>query len=322
MKENILYIAPYFFEYHDIIKEKLSEKYHVTAFHLTPHSIPYKFTQIFHIDRLAERQVQTHYRRMLRYLDEKGISFNTIFIIKGSYIPDFFYDFLKTRYPDARYIQYLWDDIRIDRKSVETFRYFDKVLSFNPDDCRQYNLIFRPFFYMDDDRQITPYMQRENDMCCIWSYDNYRGVFLDKLNAELRDHKDITTHFHLKGSYLLYMLSYPTASKVKAHYHNYGLTYKQMIQLLLQSKSQIEIPHPMQGGLTTRPFESLSTSTKIITTNANIKDYDFYHPDNILVISRDNPKIDYDWLKIPYREIDSDIKRQYTLESFLNDILR
>ena len=91
--------------------------------------------------------------------------------------------------------------------------------------------------------------------------------------------------------------------------------------ILLSSNVVVDIQHPRQTGLTMRTIEMLGLGKKLITTNADIRNYDFYNPRNILVIDRDNPVIDEDFIRTPYEEIDEDIRKRYSLEGFVREII-
>lgn len=70
-----------------------------------------------------------------------------------------------------------------------------------------------------------------------------------------------------------------------------------------------------------RTVEMLGLGKKLITTNADIRNYDFYNPQNILVIDRDNPVIDEDFIRSPYEQIDENIRKRYSLEGFVRELI-
>ena len=321
MRSDLLFIAPDFFNYSSIILEELRRSYEVTYFTLYPKTTLFKCASIFKLEKGEASLIDNHYTKITTVLEKSNKHFETILIIKGSPIPHEFYDWLKAKYPSARFIQYLWDDIRVDTNSVETFKYFDKILSFNPDDCMAYGLEFRPFFFKEDLVAPKPYMSRTYDLSIFWSYSNNRAEFLHRLVCanNLIDSHD--NYFYLNGSRLLYLMNYRTARKVRDYYHSTPTPYAEMMKILNDSKCQIEIPHPLQKGLTTRPFETLASKTKIITTNREIINYDFYNPSNIMVISEESPVIDFAWLKEPYHEIPEDILKKYSLSTFIKTLL-
>ena len=82
------------------------------------------------------------------------------------------------------------------------------------------------------------------------------------------------------------------------------------------SKIIIEIQREEQIGLSFRVFEALGQRKKLITTNADIVNYDFYHSQNILVIDEDNIHIPEDFVNSPYLPVNELILNQYRLDNW------
>lgn len=60
---------------------------------------------------------------------------------------------------------------------------------------------------------------------------------------------------------------------------------------------------------------------KLITTNFNIKEYDFYNENNILVIDSENPKINLAFFEKPYEEIPTEILKKYIINGWIENML-
>lgn len=316
--ETILFIAPPFFDYPVIINRELSKRYNVVQYPLYPKNFVQRIVSFLGINSVTGLILDNHYRTIENDIVLHEYSFAKILIIKGSLVPDFFYKWLKRRYSSAQFIQYLWDDIRIDQKALTTFDYFDKILSFNLVEAQKYKLEFRPFFFRE---KLLPIENRRYDLVGVFSYSNYRAQVLDSVCKIL--HQDNTKYkIHIKGSKLLYLLNHSKAKMIREFYSQKSISYEALIETISQSRAELEIPNPLQIGLTTRPFEALGTETKIITTAESIREYDFYSPDNISIISPYNVKIDLDWLRAPYKKLNSEIINKYSLKTFIDDILK
>ena len=87
-----------------------------------------------------------------------------------------------------------------------------------------------------------------------------------------------------------------------------SLNRNEVLKIFKESKAIIDCPLPNQRGLTMRTFEVLALKRKLITTNKNIKDYEFYTPDNIFIIESDKEII-------PMEFINTDFNKNYTLSS-------
>ncbi|MFD2598101.1 hypothetical protein ACFSQ3_03970 [Sphingobacterium corticis] len=93
------------------------------------------------------------------------------------------------------------------------------------------------------------------------------------------------------------------------------ISYLENIRNVVNADIIIDICVEGHQGLSFRVFESLSLSKKLITTNSSIKQYDFYHPNNIFVWDGSNAKDLSDFLEKPIFVVQSQIRNKYT---FLN----
>lgn len=98
------------------------------------------------------------------------------------------------------------------------------------------------------------------------------------------------------------------------------LSNRRMMQYLLRSRCSLDIQFKHQSGITTRAIEALPAKTKILTNNENIKLYDFYRPENIMIIDPSRPKIDKAWLREPFADVDEDILRRYSITAWVEEV--
>ena len=84
----------------------------------------------------------------------------------------------------------------------------------------------------------------------------------------------------------------------------------------------MDVENAGQHGLTMRSIEMVGLQKKLITTNRDIVNYDFYHPDNILILDRENPVADRNFFEKPYKVLEEEIYRKYSLSSWLTEILQ
>lgn len=87
------------------------------------------------------------------------------------------------------------------------------------------------------------------------------------------------------------------------------------------STIMIDIQRPEQVGLTFRVFESLGYRKKLITTNKDVVNYDFYNPNNILVLDPENIKIPESFLESEYQEVPEEIFNKYQIKNWVKKIL-
>lgn len=99
------------------------------------------------------------------------------------------------------------------------------------------------------------------------------------------------------------------------------IQYEENIYFLNQSDLLIDIVNPIHNGLSFRTFEAIYYKKKLVTNNSLIKNYDFYHQNNILVWDGENINDLSDFLARPYVEIDSKIIEKYGFKNWIKNIL-
>jgi len=94
----------------------------------------------------------------------------------------------------------------------------------------------------------------------------------------------------------------------------------QIIKIFEDSKYILDAPQKGQTGLTIRTIECLGAKKKLITTNKDIINYDFYNENNILVfdgeINKDSP-----FFVNEYEDIDAYIYEKYSLKNWLKTMI-
>ena len=71
-----------------------------------------------------------------------------------------------------------------------------------------------------------------------------------------------------------------------------------------------------------RNIEILGLKRKLITTNKDIVNYDFFNENNIFILDRNNPIIDISFLEKPYVMLNEDIYKKYSLKNWIIEVLK
>ena len=95
------------------------------------------------------------------------------------------------------------------------------------------------------------------------------------------------------------------------------IPYAENIKYVFQSKCIIDIVQPGQTGLTLRPLEALFYKKKLITTNIEIQNYDFYKQENIFIWGKDSISDLPAFLASPYKEVSNNIVLRYTINEWV-----
>ena len=231
---------------------------------------------------------------------------------------------LRTAFPKAKFILYLWDSI-VNTDTTAIIPYFDKAYSFDKNDVNVNQLLtYRPAFYLDQYKEIADKHYNEIDLFFFGTIHSDRLEVLNKIKIQLYiQGLHFYSYMYFPGRIMYYKKYLEDKNIRKTSLKEFQinlLNLDQTINFVLKSKASLDIQHPAQTALTLRPIEMLGAKRKLVTTNQNIKSYDFYDEQNILIIDRNNPVIDKEYFSIPYRPVNTDIYKKYSLHSWLKDV--
>ena len=262
------------------------------------------FSKIFLNRNIKDVHNQKILQERINNLQEK---YDLIFAIHPDFLDDKTLHFLKSK--TDKFIAYYWDTISFLPRKKKIIPFFDKVYSFDSQDCKEYNLPLLTNFYYYEPAPA----EIDKTLFCISHLEKRRYKLFNEMGKFLEEN-NITYRFMTKQS----------VEKLKSPYIEYmkeSIPYPEMLKLLNHYEVILDIAKPNQAGLSFRIFESIGMNKKIITNNAAVMEYDFYNPNNILVIDFDNLVIPTAFFQTPYQPIDETIKQKYHLRSFVQTIV-
>lgn len=244
---------------------------------------------------------------IIKKLAENNERQDVILTIKGDFIDS--KSILEFKKFTKKSIAFFNDSISRCPKIKRVIPAFDEVYSFEKEDCKKYNLKFITnwIYPIQTDNKEKEQFQVYN----ISSKDK-RSVLLSKIALILKRNKInykiiiFDKKNRKQDPNLEYTPKQIPLAEVNENLHN--------AQVLL------DINRIGQSGLTFRVFESIGLEKKLITTNAVIKNYDFYNPNNILIIDEDKPSISLDFFNSKYEKIPEVLFQKYTLEEWINQV--
>lgn len=310
---KITIIYPFAYGYIDLVVKELKSHSNITVTEIKTDTIKYQYPNPFAktwngITKLFGKNIKKEYFRnqILGQVREKQ---DITFIIR----PDLFDVSLleKLKKKTENFIAYYYDSCKKYPKQVDLIPFFDEIYSYENEDIEKYNFIETSNFIYDESI-VTEDIRY--DIFNISSYDSR----IDEINRIANALSDAG----LKIYFILFYfkkLSFPNLISVTEY-----LSLKETKKLISESRSMLDVQRIDQNGLSFRTFESLGYRKKLITTNKMVREYDFYHPNNMFVINSD--KIDTneikDFLRLPYVEIPQDILKKYNLKSFTEKIFK
>ncbi len=291
MAQKVLFICPRYFNYHTLIRDTLKDVgYEVDL-------ISYKTDSLMALvlSKIGIRNLFNGYFKKI-FNKIRRNKYDILFVVKGDVLSIVEWEKIFSHIDIPNKYMYQWDSIRnIDYRKLIPL--FDKVFSFDRLDCNEYNSIhYLPLFYNLDNhyQDSTPIY----DLLFVGIWHSDRIAILDKIYSQAKA-ANLKVYFKIYYPFFTWLLL-----RLKGHVINSPfLTFRKISKtkmnwLYSKSRSIIDIAHPFQSGLTMRTMECIGANKKLITTNKYICQERFYDPDNIRVIDRSNPIIDFSFLEI------------------------
>lgn len=325
--KNIILISPRYFNYETEIKEALEKK--GAYVHYINDRI--KDSTLNKAQFRLNLQGKRGRKRVLMYFDEhlkqatneREIDY-LIAIIPEGFSKEII-EYYKAKLKNTIFILYMWDSIENRPYILDTLSLYDRTYTFDKNNSVKYNLTFRPLFYTDEYYWIGQAPANfEYDLSFIGTAHSDRYVVIKNLLESAGKKLNTFLFFYLQHPLvaLYYKLTDPEFKKVKIKDVSFnGLSKQNVLRIIEKSRCVIDINHPKQTGLTIRTLEVLGARRKLITTNSDIVNYDFYNANNILVIERQNPNLLESFLEIPYEPLDNELYNRYSISSWINDVL-
>lgn len=326
--KNILLIMPNFFNYPEIISNELTSMgYTVDFFDDRPSTNPWMKAAIRINKRIVNSSIKKYFDNMMKTVGNK--KYDVVFLISGQSLSftEEMIKSLKRSQPQAEFCLYQWDSVNNFPYIERMQKYFDRCFSFDREDvANNPKLSFLPLFYSRQYENIGEKTKKKfkYDFCFVGTAHPKKYKFIREMSAQLKavyPRQFIYFYFPSKIVYFYRKLVNIELRNAKMNeFHYTPLKGGDMEQIYLESRCVLDSPQEGQLGLTIRVLEALGAKKKLITTNADIVNYDFYRPENIYVY---DGHFNYDsiFFKKDYVKVDDDIYKKYSLRSWLDKII-
>lgn len=314
LNKKVLFIGIGFYDYDKAIVEKLTEfGYDVTYFWSSITNFQYKVLRRLYLGKLAEKYLQNLRTKAIHQLTKNN---DIVFIIKGENLTQEDIDLIKQDNLQAKYILYLWDDIKRIRNKELLLNNFNNIWSFDSEDCKKYGFRFRPLFFREN---LTPQTKDIYLSSIGWCHSSRLRMFRKVAKYLKSNNKSYVLKLYTGAFNYFYnrFLSHRFSSFDQDLLITKPVDFKQTIEIMSRSRFVLDLPHPSQKGLTIRTIEALRCGCHIITTNKSISDYQDISKDNYTIIKPEIDNLDY-LNAIPIGT--PSIGERYSLTSFIQEL--
>lgn len=321
--KRILFISPVFFGYHSKILDELAKQgAQVDFFNERPlNSSVGKILLRLKINLLISIFVKFYYDKVVRY--SAGKNYDYLFLLIPETISAEHINRIKALNPNVKVVIYMWDSIKNRPHAKSLVDIADRFCTFDPKDCQDSSkLTFLPLFYIDDYKFSPSNQERKFNSCFIGTIHSDRYHLVKKIAEKVKIEGRPDFLFFYCPSYLLFLLKKIFTSELNGVPFK-SISFKSLSQseirsIVEQSNFIIDVEHPMQVGLTMRTIEMVGARRKLITTNADVLNYDFFYPSNICFVDRLNPEIENEFASLCYHVLPGEIYNKYSLENWVS----
>ena len=322
--KKILLVVPRFFGYEKEILEELQR--HGAQVDWLPDR-PFDTPALTALTKVAPKLIFPMADRLYdKLLGQFGSThYDWVLVVNGQTLSAPFLRRLRGDYPSAKFVLYLWDSLSNRSHVRNNLSMFDRVLSFDHIDAKKYNLMLRPLFYGRGFSKTEPVAKPVlYDISFVGTAHSDRYSVVDLVRAQLAPDVAAFWYLYLQAPWVMhyYRLTKPGMKHARMGDFKFEPLSKAKVQaIFLESNCVLDIEHPSQVGLTMRTFETLGAQKKLVTTNVNVRDYDFFKSENICVVNRTDPKISADFLKTPFVPINDATYSKYAIQGWLKEVL-
>ena len=322
MSLRILLISPKFYGIEKEIRNELVRSgYEVewienVSLNLDYHAAKAKLKLLRFAYFLIFRPQVRYLKKKLSYLPDKR--FDILFFINGHLICNSLLEILRKENSLLKTVLYLWDASSLYSWEKE-FRYFDRVITFDPDDSKRYGINYIPNFYIEPKE-----IQRKNnrhDLFFAGKFSPQRLLALDIITEQFRK-SEVDFYVKLWPAYKVYphsRLLFNLLGKIKIKstwIRNYIINYEAVEGIIkrdfiikdsicfaeiqshfMNSNVILDLQSHSQSGYSHRLIESLANGKKLITSNLNIRKEKFFNSEQIKIVDSERPDIDPKWIK-------------------------
>lgn len=299
----------------ETLKEKGIEANHIKIGAVSYENFGERLTNLFSKVFLGKNlKYQKRQKFVIEQLDKLGYQ-DQILVLNADTFDHSTLEYMKKS--TNRFITFLYDNL--DRCPVQDkLHFFDKIYSFDDKDIEKHG------FERLTNYNYLPFLSQEKqnpseDALYITSYDKKRIKQLDILSQKF---EELRLKFDL---YVIGKKSWKNQlmkpfSKNKIVFTRKRINHENLPKFYKRTKVILDLMRENQYGLSFRVFEAMALEKKIITDNEKIKNYDFYNPNNILVLNKDFSNITKEFFETPYQSLPEEIYKKYTLEKWVERV--
>lgn len=325
---KLLLIMPRFFNYPELIIEELNTMgYEVDFFDDRPSTNAWVKAAIRINKNIIHNYIEKYFNEVMKTVRSK--KYDVVFLISGQSLSfsEEMVGEIKKGQSQAKFVLYQWDSQTNFPYIKKVQKFFNKCYSFDKRDIEETSILkFLPLFYSKTYEDIGKRNNKDYkyDFCFVGTAHPKKYKFINMMSKQLKPIYPKQFIYFFFPSPIVYFYRKVMNKEIRgakySEFHYVPLKGKEMIDVYESCRCVLDSAQAGQLGLTIRVLEALGAKKKLITTNEDIVNYDFYCPENIYVY-KGNIDLENVFFKEEYKEVDKKIYVNYSLRSWLREIV-
>jgi len=326
---NVLLIMPNYFDYPQIISNGLRNLgYSVDYVNDRPSSNSFIKAAIRVKKEFIGFYINNYFERVMSGIRTKKYSYVILILGQSLSFNESMISEIRNSQKDAKFIIYQWDSINNLEKSTSYYKYFDEHYTFDRLDSEENKqLEFLPLFYSPRYEKIgkNTLNKFKYDFSFVGTAHPKKYKFIKRMSKQLKRVYPKQFIYYFLPSRIVYFYRKSKNPEFKKatypEFHFKPLSGENMNNVIINSRCILDTAQDGQVGLPIRVIEALGANKKVITTNPDIVNYDFYRKENIYVYNGKTFNLNDIFFKSDYVHIDKKIYTNYSLKNWLKKIL-
>ncbi len=259
--------------------------------------------------RFKRKLILKQYKKKLLHRLDAMINMDYGFVIRPDLYPIEVIELAKKKCKE--FVGYQWDGLDRYPDIQQYIPLMDRLFVFDARDLSREGVFPTTNFYFD---YTTPTAYRDqNSVYYLGSYLEERIDILGDINAKLEIlHVDKNIKVVSDRNRIMELVTSKGLTPTSE-----VLSYERNLQDVFKATILIDIQNPIHKGLSFRIFEGIGYDKKVITTNADVVNYDFYQPENLLVWNGQSVQELANFIATPYRPLDEIVKQKYSFSNWI-----
>ncbi|MDO4782413.1 MAG: hypothetical protein Q4A09_04255 [Capnocytophaga felis] len=321
--KNFLFVMPNDFNLYEVFAHNL-KNIGFNLIPLKPHSFKYKkkdkvinfVKKTFLGDRTYKQKLikayySEHILNEIKSLKEKSVDY--AFVIRPDLLSKSTLNHILKIGKNV--VAYQWDGLERFPSVFDCISQFEKFYVFDPNDFEKYvkkypNIKLNSNFYFDFDSNTL----KEKEKNVIFYMGSYIENRVDDVIYAVEELEKYNIPLNVKLVY--HRKTLPFINK-NIQFLQEQMNFFDYLEQVKQAKILLDFKMKKHNGLSLRFFEALKYEKKIITNNASVVNYDFYNPNNIFILHKDNLADLESFLFSDYEKVAPEIIKKYAFSSWL-----